>query len=289
MTKADKVRSATVQNRIVKTVVYCILTVYALILLFPFYIILISALRPSMESYNVPFLYYIREFDVTGFVEIFTVDIYGISFVRSFFNTLLYVIPPTVVGLLVSAIAGFAFSKLRFPGKNVIFYGLLMTMMIPGTVTMIPTFMIFNGLNWIDTPLPLMIPGMFGGAGTIFFMRQYFKGIPTSLIDAAKIDGMGYLRIFFVIMAPLSAPVLIAFGLMSFVGGFNDYFGPLLYLYSPEKYTLQIALKFATSAGGSDVQLDMSACIVTMLPILLLYIFFQRYFIRGIALSGIKG
>ena len=167
MTKADKVRSATVQNRIVKTVVYCILTVYAFILLFPFYIILISALRPSMESYNVPFLYYIREFDVTGFVEIFTVDIYGISFVRSFFNTLLYVIPPTVVGLLVSAIAGFAFSKLRFPGKNVIFYGLLMTMMIPGTVTMIPTFMIFNGLNWIDTPLPLMIPGMFGGAGTI--------------------------------------------------------------------------------------------------------------------------
>ena len=135
MTKADKVRSATVQNRIVKTVVYCILTVYAFILLFPFYIILISALRPSMESYNVPFLYYIREFDVTGFVEIFTVDIYGISFVRSFFNTLLYVIPPTVVGLLVSAIAGFAFSKLRFPGKNVIFYGLLMTMMIPGTVT----------------------------------------------------------------------------------------------------------------------------------------------------------
>ena len=102
MTKADKVRSATVQNRIVKTVVYCILTVYAFILLFPFYIILISALRPSMESYNVPFLYYIREFDVTGFVEIFTVDIYGISFVRSFFNTLLYVIPPTVVGLLVS-------------------------------------------------------------------------------------------------------------------------------------------------------------------------------------------
>ncbi len=275
-------------RKISNAVVYVLLAVYALVILFPFYIILISAIRPPSESYTAPFQYYVKQFDFSAFRQIVTIDIYGVSFVRSLMNTLLYVIPPTLISLIVSAIAGFAFSKLRFPGRNLIFYGLLMTMMIPGTVTMVPTFMIYNGLNWIDTPLPLMVPGLFGGIGTAFFMRQYFKGIPTTLIDAAKIDGMNYYQMFFFIMVPLSMPALIAFGLMGFVGGFNDYFGPLLYLYSPEKYTLQIALKFV-STSNTGLQIDMAGCIFTMLPVVLLYVFFQKYFIKGISVSGIKG
>jgi len=272
-----------------KVVIYIVLVLYALILLFPFYLILISSVRPSAETYTLPFQYIVHEWDLTGYKEIFTMDFYGINFMKSLGNTLLYVIPPLIIGLIVSAIAGFAFSKLRFPGKNAIFTVLLITMMIPGTVTMIPTFMIFNMLNWVDTPLPLIIPGLFGSIGTIFFMRQYFKGIPNALIEAAKIDGMNYIRMFFSIMVPLSLPVLISFGLMGFVGGFNDYFGPLLYLYSPEKFTLQIALKFVGSAVGNNIQVNLAACVITMLPVLLLYIFFQKYFVRGIAVSGIKG
>lgn len=269
--------------------IYFFLALYALILLFPFYIILISSLRPSDETYQVPFQYYISQWDFSGYKDIFTMDIYGVSFLKSLGNTLLYVIPPTLVGLIVSAIAGFSFSKLRFPFKNGFFTILMITMMIPGTVTMIPTFMIFNMLNWVDTPLPLIIPGLFGSIGTIFFMRQYFKGIPNAIIEAAKIDGMDYFRMFFKILVPLSMPVLISFGLMGFVGGFNDYFGPLLYLYSPEKFTLQIALKFVGSAVGTNIQINLAACIITMTPVLLLYIFFQKYFIKGIAVSGIKG
>lgn len=288
MTKFNKKKSISQSNIISKIVIYTLLAIYAFILLFPFYIILISSLRPSDESYMVPFQYYVSQWDISAYTEILTVDIYGVSFVRSFINTLLYVIPPTLIGLFVSAIAGFAFSKLRFPFKNSIFAALMISMVIPGTVTMIPSFMIFNMLNWVDTPLPLIVPGLFGGIGTIFFMRQYFSGIPNALIEAAKIDGMGYMRMFFSIMVPLSLPVLISFGLMGFVGGFNDYFGPLLYLYSPEKYTLQIALKFVNSSVGNDIQINMAACIITMLPVLILYIFAQKYFVRGIAVSGIK-
>lgn len=288
MTNINKKKSKSKSNIIGKIVIYTLLAIYAFILLFPFYIILISSLRPSNESYMVPFQYYISQWDISAYTEILTVDIYGVSFVRSFINTLLYVIPPTLIGLFVSAIAGFAFSKLRFPFKNSIFATLMISMVIPGTVTMIPSFMIFNMLNWVDTPLPLIVPGLFGGIGTIFFMRQYFSGIPNALIEAAKIDGMGYMRMFFSIMVPLSVPVLISFGLMGFVGGFNDYFGPLLYLYSPEKYTLQIALKFVNSSVGNDIQINMAACIITMLPVLILYIFAQKHFVRGIAVSGIK-
>ncbi|MBQ9979054.1 MAG: carbohydrate ABC transporter permease [Clostridia bacterium] len=288
MTKFNKKKSISQSNIISKIVIYTLLAIYAFILLFPFYIILISSLRPSDESYMVPFQYYVSQWDISAYTEILTVDIYGVSFVRSFINTLLYVIPPTLIGLFVSAIAGFAFSKLRFPFKNSIFAALMISMVIPGTVTMIPSFMIFNMLNWVDTPLPLIVPGLFGGIGTIFFMRQYFSGIPNALIEAAKIDGMGYMRMFFSIMVPLSLPVLISFGLMGFVGGFNDYFGPLLYLYSPEKYTLQIALKFVNSSVGNDIQINMAACIITMLPVLILYFFAQKYFVRGIAVSGIK-
>lgn len=288
MTKFNKKKSISQSNIISKIVIYTLLAIYAFILLFPFYIILISSLRPSDESYMVPFQYYVSQWDISAYTEILTVDIYGVSFVRSFINTLLYVIPPTLIGLFVSAIAGFAFSKLRFPFKNSIFAALMISMVIPGTVTMIPSFMIFNMLNWVDTPLPLIVPGLFGGIGTIFFMRQYFSGIPNALIEAAKIDGMGYMRMFFSIMVPLSLPVLISFGLMGFVGGFNDYFGPLLYLYSPEKYTLQIALKFVNSSVGNDIQINMAACIITMLPVLILYIFAQKYFVKGIAVSGIK-
>ena len=207
---------------------------------------------------------------------------------RGFINTLIIVIPPTILGLFCSAISAYAFAKLRFKGKNLLFGFLLLTMMIPGTIMLTPSYMIYDMIGWTNTPLPLMIPGMFGAATCVFFMRQFYSGIPTELIEAAKLDGMGYFKIFWKIMVPLSVPALFAQGLLGFIGGYNDYFGPYLYLQDPEWYTLQIALKSFQGSYSSNVPTIMAGSIVALIPTLVIYAVAQNYFIEGIATSGMK-
>ena len=143
--------------------------------------------------------------------------------IRGFLNTLAYVLPPTLCGLFASALAAFAFAKLNFKGKNLLFGLLLITMLIPGTIMLTPTYVIYDLIGWTDSPLPLIIPGMFGAAACVFFMRQFISGIPDSVVEAAKIDGVGYFGIFIKIIIPLSVPALIAQGLLGFIGGYNDY------------------------------------------------------------------
>ena len=208
--------------------------------------------------------------------------------IRGFMNTLMIVLPPTILGLFCSAMSAYAFAKLRFKGKNVLFSALLMTMMIPGTIMLTPSYLIYNLLGWVDTPLPLMIPGMFGAATCVFFMRQFYAGIPTSLIEAAKLDGMGYFKIFWKIMVPLSVPALLAQGILGFIGGYNDYFGPYLYLQSPQWYTLQIALNSFQGTYSRNIPAMMAGALIALIPTLVIYIVAQKYFIEGIATSGMK-
>ena len=151
-----------------------------------------------------------------------------------------------------------------------------------------PAYLIYDALNWVDTPLPLMIPGMFGSATCVFFMRQFYAGIPDSLIEAAKLDGMGYFKIFWKIMVPLSVPALFAQGILGFIGGYNDYFGPYLYLHEPKWYTLQIFLTEFSGSYSSKIPTIMAGSIVALIPALLIYVVAQKYFIEGIATSGMK-
>ena len=161
-------------------------------------------------------------------------------------------------------------------------------MMIPGMVTLVPAFTIYDLIGWRGTPLPLMIPGMFGAAACVFYLRQFFTGIPTETLEAAKLDGLGYVGIFFWIMVPLSKPALIAQGVLGFVGGYNDYFGPLLYLTSPPLQTLQIALTTFVNQYNSNWPSIMAGTLVALLPTVIIYIVAQKYFIEGIASSGLK-
>lgn len=276
-----------------KVLIYLALVIFAIWILAPFSIVIITSFKTWQEATDPEFSFFPKEFTFQGYKEVFTYtastgDFQMPVMLRGFINTLIIVIPPTILGLFCSAISAYAFAKLRFKGKNLLFGFLLLTMMIPGTIMLTPSYMIYDMIGWTNTPLPLMIPGMFGAATCVFFMRQFYSGIPTELIEAAKLDGMGYFKIFWKIMVPLSVPALFAQGLLGFIGGYNDYFGPYLYLQDPEWYTLQIALKSFQGSYSSNVPTIMAGSIVALIPTLVIYAVAQNYFIEGIATSGMK-
>lgn len=201
-----------------------------------------------------------------------------------------YVTMLSIIGtLLSSSLVAYSFARLRWPGRDTLFLVLLATMMLPGAVTMIPVFLIFRALGWVDTLRPLWIPSFFGGAFSVFLLRQFFMTIPMELEDAAKIDGCSYFGIYRRIMLPLIKPALAALTIMTFMGSWNNFMGPLIYINSPEKMTLAYGLQLFQGAHAAEYGLLMAASTLVMLPVLLVFFFTQRYFIQGITLTGIKG
>jgi len=274
--------------------VFAFLVVFALIVLIPFYIIFITAFMTEAEAMSTGFSWWPREgftlaaFDTVLFRDVTGGTAGGSTVMRGFVNTLIVVIPPTLIGLFTSALSGYAFAKMRFPLKRALFTILLFTMMIPGVIMLVPTFIIYDLLRLTDTYFPLMVPGMFGAAAAVFFLRQYFYGIPTELVESAKIDGMNHWKIFWKIMVPLSASALIAQGILGFVGGYNDFMGPLIYIHSVERWTLQLALSNMTGMFGSDWSVVAAGTVIALAPMLIIYIIAQRFFIEGIATTGLK-
>lgn len=289
-----KYKSKAKSDKINKIITLILLCIGSLSVLIPFYIIMITSFKTNNESMSAGFSWWPKEgFHLDGYFNVLFNDASGggggmSTIVMGFLNTLKIVVPTTVIGLLVSALSAYSFAKIKFPAKNFLFSVLLMTMMIPGIIMLTPSYLIYDIIGFVDTPLPLMLPGMFGAAACVFFMRQYYFGIPTELVEAGRMDGMSHIGIFLKIMVPLSASALIAQGVLGFVGGYNDYFGPLLYLHSPEQYTLQIALKFSVSTYGYDWQTVMAGAVVALVPTLIIYVFAQRFFIEGIATTGLK-
>ncbi|MGB9618985.1 MAG: carbohydrate ABC transporter permease, partial [Armatimonadota bacterium] len=163
------------------------------------------------------------------------------------------------------------------------------TMMIPGAVTMLPVFLIYRALGWIDTLRPLWFGAFFGSGFNIFLLRQFFLTIPTDLEDAAKIDGCSYFRIYWNIMLPLIKPALAALTIFAFMGSWNNFMGPLIYISSPEKMTLAYALQLFQGAHGGEPAMMMAAATLVMLPVLAVFFFTQRYMIQGVTLTGLKG
>lgn len=270
---------------------YLILALVVLILFVPFYIMLTTSFKTLGETYR-EFTWWPKEFSVEAYSSVLTTGALQISVPRSFLNTLMIVLPTTAVGLFMSALSAYAFAKYDFRGSGALFSILLFSMMMPGAITLIPQFMIFSELNWVGTPLPLIIPGLFGNATAVFFLRQYIRGLPTDLIEAARVEGMNRFRIFLSLILPLSVPALIAQGILMFIGGYNDYLSPLIYLQDFRQYTLQVML--SQYVGMSDTSMGphypkiMAASMLTLLPLLIVYSFTQKFFISGIAVSGMK-
>jgi multiple sugar transport system permease protein len=212
------------------------------------------------------------------------------QFISGIFNTIKVEIPVLLFGGFTSSLAAFAFAKMNFRGKNAFFMALLATIMIPFAVVMIPQYVLFTKLGWTNSLLPLIIPGCFGNVSMIFFLRQNLYSIPNELMDAAKLDGCGYFGTYFRVFLPLMKGALGTQLMLWFMGIWNDYLAPTIFLRSEKNWTLQVVIRSFNSyyAIQSDYALIMAASVIAMIPTLLLFFLFQRIIIESIAISGIK-
>ena len=211
------------------------------------------------------------------------------NFLGALRNTLLYAVP-SVIGTLVScSLVAYGFAIVKWPGRDIVFVIVLATMMLPTQVTMIPLYVIYAKLGWINTFLPLVVPSFLGAPFFIFLLRQFFRGIPVDLLDAARIDGCSDLRILWRIVVPLSKPALITVGLLTFIDKWNDFYGPLIYLQKPELRPLSLALQVFQAAHSTDWPQLMAASVLVAAPLVIMYFIAQRWFIEGITLTGSKG
>jgi multiple sugar transport system permease protein len=272
-------------ERIRKTAAYLFLLCGSLVMAVPFLWMLSTSLKEQGAIFEMPPKWIPEHFEWSNYRIVLT----EANLLHGFMNTLFVIIPPTLLGLFTSSLAAYAFARLKFPARNVLFILLLATMMIPGVVTMIPSFIVYKTIGWVDSWLPLMIPGMFGAAAAVFFMRQFFMTIPSELEDAAKMDGLGSFRIFIQIMLPLSMPALVSQGILGFLGGYNDFLGPLIYINSPEKFTLQLVLASFQGYYNAQWTYIMAGSVLALIPTVLLFFFAQRYFVEGISMTGMKG
>ncbi|MBN9502567.1 MAG: hypothetical protein BGO01_17800 [Armatimonadetes bacterium 55-13] len=210
----------------------------------------------------------------------------GLVYVK---NTLILVVLSVVGTILSSSIVAYAFSRMKFPGRDLLFAILLSTMMLPGAVTLLPQFLIFRRLGWIDTLYPIWVPAFFASAFNVFLLRQFFKGIPMELEDAAKIDGCSYFRAFWSIMLPQIKPALAVIAIWTFMAAWNNFMQPLIYINSPENMPLSYALQLFQGDRSGEPGLLMAFATLTILPVLGVFFFAQKYFIEGVTLSGLGG
>jgi len=222
-----------------------------------------------------------------NFREVFTQP--TLPFGRFFLNSAFLTIACTTLSLLSSSLAAFGFARLRFAGRDALFVAVLATMMVPWVVTMIPTFVLFQRLGWVDTFLPFLVPACGGSAFQIFFLRESFKALPDDLFEAAQVDGCSNLHAWLGIGLPLVKPTLATLAIFSFLGYWNDFLGPLIYLHSTENRTLALGLYSFSSVYGTQWHLLMAASLVAITPILIVFFRCQRYFERGLVMSGVKG
>ena len=211
---------------------------------------------------------------------------YGFAYLK---NTLVLVVMSVLGSVLSALVVGYGFSRLRFPGREKLFAVMLSTLMLPAAVTMLPTFLIFKYLGWIDTLYPLWVPTFFASAFNVFLLRQFFKTIPMELEDASKIDGCSYVRTLYQVMVPQIQPVLACIAIWTFMAQWNNFMGPLIYISTPEKMPIAYALQMFQGERGGEFALMMSFATLATIPTVLLFFFAQRYFIEGVQLTGLGG
>ena len=262
------------------------LIVVAFIMALPFVWLVSSSLKLEQKVFQFPPQWIPNPARFMNYVDAMTYKPFHIYFV----NTAIIAALNQVAILLSASFCAYGFARIRFPGRDFWFAIVLATMMVPYFVLMIPSFIIFSRIGWIDTYLPLTIPFFFGGgAFNIFLLRQFFRNLPRELADAARIDGCHEFSIYWRIMLPLSKPVLVTIAIFTFLFSWNDFIGPLLYINSPDKFTVAIGLATFRSVLNTRWDLLMAASSAMTLPVIVLFFFAQRYFIQGIVLTGLKG
>ncbi|MDQ0649695.1 multiple sugar transport system permease protein [Microbacterium natoriense] len=280
-------RTRTSQYRIVNAIVFAVLSLGGIIMIAPLVWTFSTSLKTKEAVFALPPQWIPDPVQWENYIRVWSAGPLASGIV----NSLIVSVSVTVVGTISSAIAAFAFAKMRLPFKNVVFLSLLAAIMIPFPTIMIPQFKMFADAGLVDTLWPLILPGLFGNIVMIFFLRQYLDSVPDSIIEAAKLDGAGYLRIFFTLIFPAIRPAVAAQFILWFMAVWNDYLAPIIYLNTPERQTLQLVIASfnATYASQTDYPLIMAASFIALVPVLVVFVVFQKQIIESVALTGAKG
>jgi len=270
---------------VLRVALYVLVILGAIVYAIPFYWMVRTAVMPAWQVYLFPPVWIPAEIQLAHFATPFK----AFPFDRWFLNSAI-IATMTVLGVILSAsLVGFGFARLRFPGRDLLFTIVLATMILPEHVRMIPTYLLFVQLNWVNTFLPLVVPAWLAPAFHVFLLRQFFMTIPQEMVDAAYIDGCTPLGVYSRIALPASLPALGVCAVFSFSAAWNDFLYPLLYLTKTDVYTVAIGLRLFQSQLATNMQAMMAAATLSALPMIALFFFAQRYFVQGIVITGVKG
>jgi multiple sugar transport system permease protein len=267
-----------------KIIIYLFMSILALAMLIPFFWMLSTSLKGSDKIFRFPPQWIPESLHWENYSEVWKV----IPFGRFALNSLMLALCVTCGQVLTSAFAAFAFARLEWRGRDKVFFAYLMTMMIPAAVTMIPLFLLLRYIGWIDSYKAVIVPGIFSAYGT-FMLRQFFMGLPRDLEDAARIDGCNLWNIFWNVTIPLSKPALATLSIFTFLGNWRNFQWPLIVLQSSNKMTLPVGLAYFQGEHGTDWTLLMAGSLMSIIPLILIFVLGQRFFVKGIQLGGVKG
>lgn len=266
-------------------VLYAFLIVLAVLFILPIFYLFMGSFKAESELFRQPFKWLPDKFQFGNYVNMFS----SIPFFKYLRNTMIIVICNIAGSLISCSLVAYGFSRLRWPGRDKVFILVLVTMILPYQVTLVPLFLMFTKMKWIGTFLPLTVTCFFGNPFFIFLLRQFFTGIPQDISEAARIDGAGEFTIFSKLVLPMAKPALTTVAIFAFIRSWNDFLGPLVFLGKDELYTLSLAASMLKSNLDPNWSLLLALGAVMVLPVLILFFIMQKYFIQGIAMSGIKG
>ncbi len=269
-----------------RTVAYVVLTLGCVLMVVPFLWMVSTSLKQEGSVYVFPPVWIPHPLRWDNYTTLFRIVPFGSAFT----NSVIIAVSVAVGQLFSASLAAYAFARLRFRGKNVLFVVFLATMMVPSQVTLIPTFILFRAVGWVNTLLPLTVPAFFGSAFGMFLLRQFFLSLPRELFEAAVIDGASPPYMYWRVAMPLAKPALATFGVFVFMGTWNDLITPAVYLSDMDKMTLTLVLAQLNNGFGADYTAHtMAGAVLSILPLLLAFLLAQKYFVQGITLSGLKG
>jgi len=281
ITESTLIKTKTIGKRIF---VYLVLIPTCIFMMLPFFWMLITSLKPMAEVFNVPMIIFSRNMGLFNYRYVIDKGVW----IR-LWNTFLISFSATTLRLFFCSLAGYGFAKYRFPGREFLFLVLIASMIVPFAVIIVPLYIMMVNFHWVDTILPLVIPGAASAFG-IFFMRQYIRCIPDELLDAARIDGCSEFGIYGRVILPIITPGLITLGLIFFMQVWNDFLWPLVILKSPENQTLPVMIATLTGQAGTNMYTyQMAVSVISITPLIIIFLIFQRRFTAGITFGAVKG